>query len=70
MPTEDEVEEDLGEVGIDSDAAPGTGPADSPRRKRRRRNRNRNDAAMAGDKGKGSPPAATKRPGRHRRRSD
>ncbi len=58
MPTEDEVEEDLGEVGIDSDAAPGTGPADSSRRKRRRRNRNRNERGgdRSGDKGKGGTP--------------
>jgi len=34
---EEEVEDDLGEVGIDSDAPPGTAPGDSQRRKRRRR---------------------------------
>jgi cell fate regulator YaaT (PSP1 superfamily) len=43
MPTEDEVAADLEEVGIETDAAPGTGPADSPRRKRRRRNRKGSD---------------------------
>jgi hypothetical protein len=43
VPSEEDLEEELGETGIDTDAAPGTGPADSPRRKRRRRNRNRND---------------------------
>jgi hypothetical protein len=46
VPSEEEVEEDLDEVGIETDAAPGTGPADSPRRRRRRRNRK-------GDKNKG-----------------
>ena len=56
VPTEDEVEDDLGETGIDADAAPGTGPADNQRRKRRRRNRNRND--RGGDKGKGNPPSS------------
>lgn len=40
---EQEVEADLDEAGIESDAAPGTAPGDSQRRKRRRRNRNRGD---------------------------
>jgi cell fate regulator YaaT (PSP1 superfamily) len=43
LPTEDEIAEDLEDVGIETDAAQGTGPADSPRRKRRRRNRKGTD---------------------------
>lgn len=56
VPTEDDVEDELGEVGIDSDAAPGTGPADNSRRKRRRRNRNQRGGDRSGDKGKGGTP--------------
>jgi cell fate regulator YaaT (PSP1 superfamily) len=43
LPTEDEVAADLEDVGIETDAALGTGPADSSRRRRRRRNRKGTD---------------------------